>query len=95
MQDGGVPSSLVCEAQVFCLCSLWPASFHSFPFLYFTFWNVQLTTVLGGWMYVHIASKLGYQIVLFSVTFKWASEVTVLRKSHLLRPFLHHMVQML
>lgn len=92
MQDGGVPSSLLCETQVFCLFSLWPASFHSFPFLYFTFWNVQLTLVLGGWMCVHTPSEPEYQIVLFSVFFKWAGQVTVLRKSHLLQPFLHHMV---
>lgn len=49
-------SSLVCKNWVFCLCYLWPASFHRFPFLHFLFWTVQLTSVLRGWMFIVIQS---------------------------------------
>lgn len=94
-QDRGVPSSLEYQTLVFSFCSLWLTSFPSFPFLYITFWNVQLSSVLGGWVHGRVPSKLGYQIVLGFVVFKCASQVPVLRKSHLLWPFLLHMVQML
>lgn len=44
-----------------------PASSNSFQFLYFTFQNVQLTSVLGGCMPVCMPSKRGYKLFFFFI----------------------------